>query len=219
VSTPADPSGQIKLAEFAQLGKKHNVPTFNDAAADVPPVDNLSKYTKLGYDLGTFSGGKGLRGPQSAGLLLGRKDLIAAARLNGPPFSDSIGRGMKVNKEELLSMMVAVEVYIKKDHAAEWKEWEKRVRVIGDSIASIPGIKVETVVPEIANAVPTLRVSWDESAIKLSSQDVLQRLREGNPSVEMMPGGKNGLTITVWMLQPGEAQIVARRLREVLKSA
>ena len=91
----ADPSGQIKLTEFAQLGKKHNIPTFNDAAADVPPVDNLSKYIKLGYDLVTFSGGKGLRGPQSAGLLLGRKDLIAAARLNGPPFSDSIGRGMK----------------------------------------------------------------------------------------------------------------------------
>jgi L-seryl-tRNA(Ser) seleniumtransferase len=215
----ADPAGKIKVAEFAQLGKKHNIPTFNDAAADVPPVENLSKYLKLGFDLVTFSGGKGLRGPQSAGLLLGRKDLIAAARLNASPYSDSIGRGMKVNKEELLAMMVAVEIYLKKDHAAEWKEWEKRVRIIADSIASIPAVKTETVVPEIANAVPTLKVSWDESVLKLDAQEVLKRLREGEPSIEMMPGGKHGLTITVWMMQPGEAQIVARRLREVLRSA
>jgi len=215
----ADPAGKIKVAEFAQLGKKHNIPTFNDAAADVPPVENLSKYLKLGFDLVTFSGGKGLRGPQSAGLLLGRKDLIAAARLNASPYSDSIGRGMKVNKEELLAMMVAVEIYLKKDHAAEWKEWEKRVRIIADSIASIPAVKTETVVPEIANAVPTLKVSWDESVLKLDAQEVLKRLRDGEPSIEMMPGGKHGLTITVWMMQPGEAQIVARRLREVLRSA
>lgn len=215
----ADPAGKIKVAEFAQLGRKHNIPTFNDAAADVPPVENLSKYLKLGFDLVTFSGGKGLRGPQSAGLLLGRKDLIAAARLNASPYSDSIGRGMKVNKEELLAMMVAVEIYLKKDHAAEWKEWEKRVRIIADSIASIPAVKTETVVPEIANAVPTLKVSWDESVLKLDAQEVLKRLREGEPSIEMMPGGKHGLTITVWMMQPGEAQIVARRLREVLRSA
>src|SRR5438876_842372 len=94
-----DPVGKIRAAEFVELGKKHSVPTFTDAAADVPPVDALSRYTKMGFDLVTFSGGKGIRGPQSAGLLLGGKDLIAAARLNGPPNSDTIGRGMKVNKE------------------------------------------------------------------------------------------------------------------------
>jgi seryl-tRNA(Sec) selenium transferase len=90
--------GQIQDEEFVQLGKKHGIPTFNDAAADVPPVDNLWKYTKMGFDLVTFSGGKGIRGPQSAGLLLGRKDLIAAARLNAPPNGNTVGRGMKVNK-------------------------------------------------------------------------------------------------------------------------
>ena len=84
-----------------QLGKKHAIPTFNDAAADVPPVENLWKYTKMGFDLVAFSGGKGIRGPQSAGLLLGRKDLIAAARLNAPPNGNTVGRGMKVNKEEI----------------------------------------------------------------------------------------------------------------------
>src|SRR5262249_21946906 len=121
-----DPAGQIRAAEFVRLGKKHNIPTFNDAAADVPPVEGLSRYTKMGFDLVTFSGGKGIRGPQSCGLLLGRQDLIAAARLNGPPNSDTIGRGMKVNKEEYLGMMVAVEQYLKTDHAAAWREWERR---------------------------------------------------------------------------------------------
>ena len=215
----ADPNGKIKAAEFAELGKKHSIPTFNDAAADVPPVENFSKYIKLGFDLVTFSGGKGIRGPQSAGLLLGRKDLIAAARLNGPPNSDSIGRGMKVNKEELLSMMVAVEVFIKKDHKAEWNEWEKRVKLISDSVAVVKGVKAERYVFEIANAVPHLRVSWDTEAVKLSSQDVMKKLREGTPSIEVMPFGRNGLTVGVWMMQSGDAQVVARRLREVLKNA
>src|SRR5690242_17899747 len=136
-----DPVGRIKLAEFAELGRKHNVPTMNDAAADVPPVEHFSKYTKLGFDLVTFSGGKGIRGPQSAGLLLGRKDLIAAARLNSSPNGDTISRGMKVNKEEILGMLAAVETYLKKDHAAEWKEWEHRAQVIANSVRAFPGLQ------------------------------------------------------------------------------
>jgi len=216
----ADPQGKIKVAEFAELGKKHGIPTFNDAAADVPPVENLSKYIKMGYDLVTFSGGKGLRGPQSAGLLLGRKDLIEAARLNNSPYSDSIGRGMKVNKEEILGMMVAVEVYLKTDHAAEWREFERRVKLIADRVASLPGMKTEMFVPEIANAVPHLRITWDEATLKLTAEEVVKKLREGEPSIEIGPGAKNGtITIAVWMLQPGEAQVVARRVREVLNRA
>jgi D-glucosaminate-6-phosphate ammonia-lyase len=214
-----DTLGKIKASEFAQLGKKHSVPTFTDAAADVPPVDHLSLYNKMGFDMVTFSGGKGLRGPQSAGLLLGRQDLIAAARLNGPPNSDTIGRGMKVNKEEYLGMMVAVEHYVKMDHAAEWREWEKRVKVIADSVGPVAGVKTEPFIPEIANAVPHLRVTWDASAVKITPAEAVKRLRDGEPSIELRPGAKEGLEIAVWMLQPGEAQIVARRIREVLKGA
>jgi L-seryl-tRNA(Ser) seleniumtransferase len=213
-----DPVGKIHAAEFAQLGKKHNVPTFNDAAADVPPVDNFSKYIKHGFDLVTFSGGKGIRGPQSAGLLLGRRDLIEAARLNASPNSDSIGRGMKVNKEEILGMMVAVEVYIKKDHAAEWREFEKRIKIVADSVGPVSGVKTETFVPEIANAVPHLRISWDEAALKITSKEATKKLLDGEPSIELRPGAKAGtIEVAVWMLQPGEAQVVARRIREVLK--
>src|SRR4249920_1500211 len=130
----SNPRGKIQHEEFVALGKKHKIPTLNDAAADVPPVENLWRYTKMGFDLVAFSGGKGIRGPQSAGLLLGRKDLIAAARLNGSPNSDSIGRGMKVNKEELLGMMASVEAFLKRDHQAEWRDWESRVKTVADTV-------------------------------------------------------------------------------------
>ena len=215
----ANPPGQIKAEEFTQLGKKHGIPTFNDAAADVPPVGHLSEYLKIGFDLVTFSGGKGIRGPQSAGLLLGRKDLIHAARMNASPNSDSIGRGMKVNKEELLGMMAAIEAYIKRDHEAEWKDWENRVKTVADSVGPISSVKTERFVPEIANAVPHLRITWDESQLKITAAEATKKLLEGNPSIELRPGAVHGIEVAVWMMQPGEAQIVARRIREVLKGA
>jgi L-seryl-tRNA(Ser) seleniumtransferase len=215
----ATPPAQIKAEEFAQLGKRHGIPTFNDAAADVPPVSHLSDYIKMGFDLVTFSGGKGLRGPQSAGLLLGRRDLIQAARLNASPNGNTIGRGMKVNKEELLGMLAAVEAYIKKDHEAEWREWESRVKTVADSVGPIGGVKSERFVPEISNHVPHLRITWDESQVKTTPAEVVKKLREGNPSIELRPGAAQGIEVAVWMMQPGEAQIVARRIREVLKGA
>jgi D-glucosaminate-6-phosphate ammonia-lyase len=215
----ATPPGEIKAEEFAALGKKHNIPTFNDAAADAPPVSHLSEYLKMGFDLVTFSGGKGICGPQSAGLLLGRKELIHAARLNASPNSDAIGRGMKVNKEEILGMMAAVEAYLKKDHDAEWRDWESRVKTVADSVGPIPGVKTEPFVPEISNHVPHLRITWDQGQVKVTPDDVVKKLREGNPSIELRPGAERGIEVAVWMLQPGEAQIVARRIREVLKGA
>jgi L-seryl-tRNA(Ser) seleniumtransferase len=220
----ADPKGQIKIDEFVALGKKHGIPTFNDAAADVPPTEHLSKYTKMGFDLVTFSGGKGLRGPQSAGLLLGRKDLIEAARLNCSPNSDSIGRGMKVNKEEMVGMMVAVEVYLKRDAAAEWKEWERRARVITASVAGLRPVTTEVYVLPIANHVPHIRIRWDKAALSLTADEIRKRLREGRPSIEIVPGSSPAaaatqeISVGVWQMQPGEAEIVARRLREVFQT-
>lgn len=215
----AEGRGQIKAADFVALGKKHKLPTFNDASADVPPVENLTKYTKMGFDLVTFSGGKGIRGPQSAGVLVGRKDLIQAARLNTSPYSDSIARGMKVNKEEMLGMMVAIERYVKMDHDAEAKEWDQRIGMIVKAVKDIPSIQTGTYVPEIANHTPHLRITWDATALGLSAEEVRKQLREGQPSIETTPAEKDQLVMTVWMLQPGEAQIIARRLRAVLKRA
>ncbi len=215
----ANPAGRIKDEQFVALGRKHGIPTFIDCAADVPPASNLSKYVKMGFDLVTFSGGKGLCGPQSAGLLLGRKDLIAAARLNTSP-NGSIGRGMKVNKEEILAMMVAVEAYLKRDHEADRKEWERRARLIADSVRDLPGVRTETFVPEIANAVPHLRIQWDQARIRIAPPDVMKKMREGQPSIEVNPmTDANQLIIGVWMMAPGDAAIVAKRLRSVLKAA
>jgi D-glucosaminate-6-phosphate ammonia-lyase len=212
--------GKIKDAEFVQLGKKHKVPTLNDAAADTPPVGNLSKYIKMGFDLVAFSGGKGIRGPQSAGMLLGRKDLIQAARMNTSPNGDTISRGMKVNKEEMLGMMVALDLFMNRDHEAQWKEWERRVKVVADSVRSVPTVTTEQWVPEIANNVPHLRIRWDQSQVKVTPPNVMKLLREGKPSIEAAPlGDANTLVIGVWMLEPGEAEIVGRRVREILKSS
>jgi D-glucosaminate-6-phosphate ammonia-lyase len=208
--------GQIRDEEFARLGKQHGVPAMNDCAADVPPVENLWKYTAMGFDLVAFSGGKGLRGPQSAGLLLGRKDLIEAARLNASPNGNSIGRGMKVNKEEMLGMLAAVEVYLKTEHDREFREFEKRAEVIRKSAAAVAGVQAEIYVPEVANHVPHVRISWDAQEKDMTHADAAQALRDGEPSIRVM-SGREGLAVGVWMMRPGEEVIVARRLRQVLE--
>ena len=207
--------GRIQDEEFAQLGKKHAIPTFNDAAADVPPVDNFWKYTGMGFDLVAFSGGKGIRGPQSAGLLLGRKGLIEAARLNAPPNGNTVGRGMKVNKEEMLGMLVALELFLAKDHARENREFERRAEVIRSSATAVSGVKAEVFMPEIANHVPHVRISWD-GADEATAAAAVIAMRDGEPSIAIRSEG-NALVVGVWMMQPGEEKIVARRLRQVLE--
>lgn len=207
--------GQIPDVEFARLGKKHNVPTFNDAAADVPPVENFWKYTKMGFDLVTFSGGKGIRGPQSAGLLLGRKDLIAAARLNASPNGNAIGRGMKVNKEEILGMLVAVEMFLKADHDAQRRDYDERAEQIRKAATSVPGVEAEVFVPEVANHVPHVRITWDAAKVGVTPEQAITALRDGTPSIRVRPGRE--VVVGVWMMKPGEAPVVAKRLREVLE--
>jgi L-seryl-tRNA(Ser) seleniumtransferase len=208
--------GRIQDEEFTQLGKKHSVPTLNDAAADVPPVENLWKYTKMGFDLVAFSGGKGIRGPQSAGLLLGRKDLIAAARLNAPPNGNTVGRGMKVNKEEIVGMLAAVELYLKKDHAREQQDFARRAETIRSSAAAVGGVTAEIFTPEVANHVPHVRVTWDAAAMSLTPSAVVDAMRAGEPSIAIRSEGP-ALVIGVWMMRPGEDKIVAKRLRQVLE--
>ncbi len=221
-----EPKGQLNAAEFVALGRQHNIPTFNDAAADVPPTEHLSKYTKMGFDLVTFSGGKGLRGPQNAGLLLGRRDLIEAAKLNCSPNSDSLGRGFKVSREVIAGLLAAVELYLKRDVAAEENEWNRRVHLLADSVADVANLRAEIFTPPIANHVPHLMLTWQRDRLGFSAEQARQRLRDGEPSIEAVPAysfGPSGpdeeLRFGVWMMQPGEAEIVARRLREVFRAA
>jgi uncharacterized pyridoxal phosphate-dependent enzyme len=206
--------GQIRDAEFVALGKKHGIVTMNDCAADVPPVENLWKYTAMGFDLVVFSGGKGIRGPQSAGLLLGRKDLIAAARANAAPNGNAIGRGLKVNKEEMVGMLAAIERFLKLDHAALDREYQRRCGVIMASLAGIAGVTASITVPEVANHVPHVAIKLDPAVAGITGQEISKRMREGTPSIGVRPGDE--LLIGVWMMQPGEDAIVARRLKDVL---
>lgn len=209
---------EISRRELADIGKEYDIPTFNDCAADVPPVDNLWKYTDMGYDLVAFSGGKGLRGPQSAGLLLGRRDLIEAARLHAPPRGATIGRGMKVNKEEVLAMLVALERYLEIDHEKQWGEWEAQIQFIKDTVDAVPGVETEHHVPEIANHVPTLRITWDQERVQISPSEADEQLRKGHPAIET-GGGSDGLSVATWMMRPEEVRVVAHRIREVLEDA
>lgn len=207
----------ISREQFAEIGKRHGVPTFNDAAADVPPVQNLFEYIEMGFDLVTFSGGKAIRGPQSTGLLFGRKDLIEAARLNHSPNSDSIGRGMKVNKEEMFGMLVALEAYLNTDHEAQWADWIERTQQIAAMAETVPTVRGETHVnPGPANYFPGLRLSWDVNRVGLTPEDVVEALRQGKPSIEVSANDET-LNVAVIMLEPEHVEIVGRRLKEVLE--
>ena len=211
-------NGEVKWEEFVAIAKKHNIPTFIDCAADVPPVSNLFRFTEMGFDMVGFSGGKGLRGPQSAGLLLGKRKYIEAARMHTPPRGETIGRGMKVNKEEVLGMLVALELYLNKDHDKEWKLWEDQIELISNSALAVEGVRTEIHVPKHANHVPSLRIRWDENKVKITADEARRQLREGHPSIQTV-GNKTTIGITTWMMTPGQERIVAKRVHEILKSA
>jgi D-glucosaminate-6-phosphate ammonia-lyase len=215
---------KISRTQWIETARKHKVPTLLDAAADTPPLDALWKYNKMGYDMVVFSGGKGLRGPQNAGLLLGRKDLIEAAKLNTAPRCWNIGRGMKVSKEDMVAMWAAVERYVSLDHAAQQREWERRIGVIEDALRDLPTVKTKRIVPPIANHVPHVLILWDENRLRITPAQLKKRLLEGDPAIATArvhgTGDEgHGFLISVFMLQEGEDRIVAARLREILRQA
>lgn len=209
----------IGQEEFVSISTKHNIPSFIDAAADVPPVENLFLYKDMGFDLITFSGGKAIRGPQSAGLLFGRKDLIEAAKLNNNPHSDSIGRGMKVNKEEIFGMLVALESYLKRDHKKQWEEWIGWADRITKQAETVPTVTAERHVNSgPANHFPDIQLSWDPGRVKVTPEEVVKKLEEGSPKI-VVSSNEKGLYITVVMMKPEQVDIVAQRVREVLEQA
>lgn len=213
----ANAAGQIKVDEWIKLGKQYNIPCMNDAAADTPPVSHLWDYANMGYDLITFSGGKAMRGPQCAGLLIGRKDLVGYALLNNSPHEDTIGRSQKVGKEEIIGMVKALEVYLKEDHDALAQEWQARLERISRELTKIPGVSTSFFTPDIANHVPHMQISWD-SRVPLEPKQVSQMLRNSKPSIVIGGGeGRPGLTMCSFMLQPGEDKIVAEQLARVLR--
>ena len=214
----AGPMGQIKVDEWVKLGKQHNIPTFIDAAADTPAVSHLWDYAHMGYDLIAFSGGKAIRGPQCAGLLLGRKDLVANALLNNSPHEDTLGRSQKVGKEEIVGMVKALESYLNEDHDALNREWQRRLDFIAAELAKIPGVTTSFFLPDVANHVPHMEIQWDKR-MAISPREVASALRQGKPAIVLAVGEeKEVLSMNSFMLQPGEEKIVADALVSFFKA-
>ncbi len=208
--------GKIGRAEFLEIGKKAGVPVFNDAAAEVPPVENLWAIVKEGFDLVAFSGGKALRGPQASGILMGRKDLIEAAHMNNNPHGDTIARPCKVGKEEIMGLLAAVELYVKRDHEADQKLWRGFMESISRDLRGIPTVRTEVYVPGPGgHPIPYLRVQWETS--KLRYAECAKRLREGEPSIEVNASEQEGLSLASYNLFPGEERIVGWRLGHILR--
>jgi L-seryl-tRNA(Ser) seleniumtransferase len=213
----ANAAGEIKVDEWVKLAKQYNLPCMNDAAADTPPVSHLWDYTNMGYDLVTFSGGKAIRGPQCAGLLIGRQELVANALLNNSPHEDTLGRSQKVGKEEIIGMAKALELFLKEDHDALAKEWQDRLQGISRELTKIPGVSTSFFTPDIANHVPHMRITWD-SRISLTPQEVSKSLRNSKPAIVIGGGeGRPALAMNSFMLQPGEDKVVAEQLSRILR--
>ncbi|SFC38592.1 L-seryl-tRNA(Ser) seleniumtransferase [Zunongwangia mangrovi] len=212
----------ISHEKFVAICKKHNVPSFIDAAADVPPVENLFKYQKMGFDLVTFSGGKMIRGPQSAGLLFGKESLIEAAKLNYSPNEAPIGRPMKVNKEEIFGMYAALKIYLEKDHDKEWQDWMDRTSAISAILNNLEGVKTEVIIPEgPANVFPTLDVTWDTNKIKITGNQLYEKLRAGTPSIVTSKTTRNNkefINVGVVLLKPEQVSIVANQIKKEIQS-
>src|SRR6202167_2926870 len=219
-------SAQIGREEWLQVAHEYKIPCHLDAAADMPPISNLWKYTGMGFDLVAFSGGKGMRGPQNAGLLLGRKVLTDLAHANNNP-GDGIGRGMKVAKEQIVGMVAAVDWVLSHTEESMQGDYQKRVDLIARAVKGIRSVWTETVVPKIANHVPHLLIRFDPAVIGVTTGQIVDALRTGAPSIELnpntgqkpnqgIPADANTLVVGVWMLQPGEDAIVGQRIRAIL---
>jgi L-seryl-tRNA(Ser) seleniumtransferase len=229
-----------RLQAAVAVAKKTNVPLMLDDAAGIPPIENLSLYAKMGVDLFCLSGGKGLRGPQCSGILLGRKDLIEAALAQCSPWEGAICRAMKVGKEEIIGVLAAVESWTKQNLDALNRDWSKRVERIAKVVETIPGVTTEIEIPEGGNRYPTLTVSWDEAGWNFTVADCDRALREGEPRIEVLTSSNpslvpaviqgwqsgrkkverpNRLQVISMTLQDGEELIVGRRLRDILKAA
>ena len=230
-----------KLVREVAIAKEHNVPMLLDDAAGIPPADNLKLYAQMKIDLYTFSGGKGLQGPQCSGVLLGRKDLIEAALRNSAPWEGAVCRPMKVGKEEVIGCLTAVEMWLKIDPKKLYSEWNARVDRIAKLVETVPGVKTETYVPDDGNRYPTLKISWDQQAWGFTITDCVQQLRAGDPVIEVLgadnpslvPAVREGIEkpnkkelkevdhieLVSMTIQPGEEMIVGQRLRAILSSA
>jgi L-seryl-tRNA(Ser) seleniumtransferase len=206
----------MKLSEITEAAHKRGIPVIVDAAAERLTIPNM--YLTGGADMVAYSGGKCLRGPQCAGILLGKKDLLQAAWINSAPHH-AFGRPLKVAKEEIMGMLAAVEAWTTRDHAAEWKQWEGWLATIRESVSTIPTVRTEVLQPHgPSNYAPQLRVSWDTEKLGITGQELADLLLKGTPRI-VVPGSQSSITVMPYMMMPGDDKVVAPRVRELLSNA
>lgn len=210
---------QVPLEVGIEIAHRHGVPVIVDAAAQIPPVENLWRFTHMGADLVLFSGGKGLCGPQSSGLILGRRDLIAACGFHACPRA-FIGRPMKVGKEEMVGLMAAVRWYLNLDHEQLMQTYEDQVRYAIDAFAGVPHVEARRSFPsEAGQPMPRAEIQLDESQLGLTRDEVLRLLREGEPSISLAPAEPSGLYLNPQTLRPGQEKVIVTRIKEILAAA
>lgn len=207
-------NSDIPLEDVVAICHRKGVPVFVDAAAERPDVPNY--YLEAGADAVAYSGGKCLRGPQSSGLVLGRKDLLQAAFANGAPHH-SLGRAMKAGKEEVMGLLAAVEKWVERDHDAEWIEWERWLKVIADAVVHLPSVTTQIREPGRSNVAPIMEIHWDQASLAITPDEVQQALSDGEPRIEMFTHAR-GVEVMPYMMEQGEDEIVAGWLREILEN-
>jgi uncharacterized pyridoxal phosphate-dependent enzyme len=208
----------LPVEVVARIAHDHGVPVIVDAAAEVPPVENLTRYLRAGADIALFSGGKAIGGPQATGLVLGSQRIIEAVALNGPP-DHGIGRPMKVAKEEMIGLLTALELYLARDHEADIARWQRYLACIAEAAASAPGVRCQTVYGTTdAAPVPRLEVILDAAEAQVTPEQAFNRLLYGEPRIRVAQAGR-GLLVNPMMLREGEAEVVAQRVAEVLSSS
>ena len=215
----ANPSREhlwVPYEKAISIAQKHGVPLIVDAAAQLPPPENLWHFTQMGADLALFSGGKGLQGPQSSGLIVGKKSLIEAIAFNGPPHP-FIGRGMKVGKEELVGLLAAVEWYLNQDHSEVQQSYEDQVTYYAEVFKDIQGVTVHRSFPsEAGQPMPRTEIRFDTEQLGITRDEILRQLQTGDPAIDIAGAGENGVVINGQTLMPGEVEIIAQRLKAIL---
>ena len=220
LGSPQD-SGLFGLEPIAAIARAHGVPVLVDAAAEDLTIPNV--HLERGADLVAYSGGKALRGPQSAGLLLGHKLLVQAAWLHSAPHH-AFGRPMKVGKEDIVGMLAAVEMWVRRDHQAEWATWASWLDQIARGVAGLPSLTSEVLQPAgLSNRSPRLVIHWDSDRLGITGEELERHLWKGDPRIALggstgnrRTAGESTVTIMPWQMQPGDAEVVAGVLRHVL---
>lgn len=208
--------GPLGTRVIAPIAKRHGVPVLVDAAAEILTL-KPNVHLERGATAVAYSGGKCIRGPQAAGLLLGEKEWLQAAWLNSAPHH-AFGRSMKVGKEEIMGMLAAVEMWPKRDHAAEWKEWEARLAHIAAQAEKVPGVtsKITQPSPDLSNRSPRLTLSWDAARIAATGPDLAKALLDGEPRIVVAGSTPNSVSFIPYQMMPGEEKQVAARVAALL---